>query len=101
MTRDALLSFQANNNLPLTGIADQQTLAVLPRGRPRALSVERMTADEKQLQEKGSKVINASTSRAVSSKGSTKRLVRSPGARRAISLAVPALSSKASSQPVE
>ena len=61
MTRDALLSFQANNNLPLTGIADQQTLAMLPRGRPRALSVERMTADEKQLQEKGSKVINASS----------------------------------------
>lgn len=60
LTRDALLSFQANNGLPTTGVADAETLSMLSKGRPRVLSLQRVTATEADLQKKGSEVINAS-----------------------------------------
>lgn len=57
LTRDAVLSFQANNMLMTTGIADAATLGALAKGKPRMLSYERMTASEDDLAKKGSRVI--------------------------------------------
>jgi hypothetical protein len=59
LTRDALLSFQANNNLPVTGIADAQTFAALGRGKPKMLSPDRTSISEPELLQKGSTTINA------------------------------------------
>ncbi|HEV7305561.1 peptidoglycan-binding protein [Ensifer sp.] len=59
LTRDALLSFQANNGLPTTGVADAETIATLGKGRPRVLTMKRMTATEHDLEERGSKIIRA------------------------------------------
>lgn len=59
LTRDAVLSFQANNGLPTTGIADAATLKALERGKPRALAQARMNATEEDLLNKGSRIINA------------------------------------------
>lgn len=59
LTRDAVLSFQANNDLPTTGIADSATLQALSNGKRRDLSQKRLTAKEHDLAAKGSRTINS------------------------------------------
>lgn len=60
LTRDAVLSFQANNGLPTTGVADTATLQALTNGEARTLSQKRLTTKEADLQKMGSRIINSS-----------------------------------------
>jgi len=59
LTRDAVLSFQANNDLPTTGIADMATIQALTNGKPKTLSPGRLTTTEADLQAKKSRIINS------------------------------------------
>lgn len=61
LTKDAVLSFQSNNSLPITGIVDALTMAALSRGKPRMLSPERTGATEADLLSKGSTTLNAAS----------------------------------------
>ncbi|MGY8680474.1 glycoside hydrolase domain-containing protein [Bradyrhizobium sp. UFLA05-153] len=54
LTRAALLAFQADNNLPLTGVADAATAAAFETARPRALDPARVRATADDLREMGS-----------------------------------------------
>ncbi|MGY8661416.1 glycoside hydrolase domain-containing protein [Bradyrhizobium sp. UFLA05-109] len=57
LTRAALLAFQADNNLPLTGVADAATAAAFETARPRALDPARVRATADDLREMGSVTI--------------------------------------------
>jgi peptidoglycan hydrolase-like protein with peptidoglycan-binding domain len=67
MTGGALLAFQNDNGLPTTGVLDSVTEAALAKGPARRLDPERVTATEKDLADKGSRiVIDARRSRILS-----------------------------------
>jgi Domain of unknown function (DUF1906)/Putative peptidoglycan binding domain len=57
LTRAALLAFQADNNLPLTGVADAATAAAFETARPRALDPSRVRARADDLREMGSQTV--------------------------------------------
>ncbi len=57
MTRDALLAFQADNDIPITGEYDRDTIRVLENGRPRPLDPDRMNASELELITRGSQTL--------------------------------------------
>lgn len=57
LTLQALLSFQADNHLTPTGLADAQTMAALAHPAPRPLSHDRVVATADDLREKGSQTI--------------------------------------------
>ncbi len=57
LMRAALLAFQADNHLPLTGTVDAATLAALGRAQPRPLAPERVRADAADLRAAGSQTV--------------------------------------------
>ncbi|MGV7217215.1 glycoside hydrolase domain-containing protein [Bradyrhizobium sp. UFLA05-112] len=57
LTRAALLAFQADNDLPLTGVADAATAAAFETARPRALDPNRVRATADDLRKMGSVTI--------------------------------------------
>ena len=54
MTRDALLAFQADNELTATGVYDAATLTAMETAQPRPISRDRIGADEQELIARGS-----------------------------------------------
>jgi peptidoglycan hydrolase-like protein with peptidoglycan-binding domain len=57
LTRGALLAFQADNNIPTTGIVDAETNIAFGQGKQRPLSADRVTMTAKGMAEKGSKTV--------------------------------------------
>ena len=57
LTRGALLAFQSDNKLPLTGVADAATLVALDRASPRPLDPARVGATADDLRALGSQTI--------------------------------------------
>ena len=54
LTRDAVLAFQADNNLEKTGVADAATLAMIDKAPARPLEPKRVEATEADLRKDGS-----------------------------------------------
>ncbi|MCP3473105.1 peptidoglycan-binding protein [Bradyrhizobium sp. CCGUVB1N3] len=59
LTREALLAFQADNNVPPTGTLDAATQAAFARPQPRPLSRDRLSATSDDLRASGSQTIKA------------------------------------------
>lgn len=59
LTREALLAFQADNNVPPTGVLDAATQAAFARPQPRPLSRDRLSATPDDLRASGSQTIKA------------------------------------------
>jgi lysozyme family protein/peptidoglycan hydrolase-like protein with peptidoglycan-binding domain len=57
LTRGALLAFQADNNIPTTGIVDAETNIAFGQGKQRPLSADRVTMTAKGLAEKDSRTV--------------------------------------------
>lgn len=59
LTRAAVLAFQADNNIPTTGVVDGATWAALDQAKPRPLSSDRVATTADDLREKGSETVKA------------------------------------------
>jgi lysozyme family protein len=59
LTREALLAFQADNNVPPTGMLDSATQAAFARAQPRPLARDRVAATPDDLRARGSQTIRA------------------------------------------
>jgi lysozyme family protein/peptidoglycan hydrolase-like protein with peptidoglycan-binding domain len=59
LTREALLAFQADNNVPPTGTLDDATQVAFSRPQPRPLSRDRISATADDLRASGSQTIKA------------------------------------------
>lgn len=59
LTREAVFAFQIDNNLPLTGTADEATRAAFARAQKRQLARKRVAADADTLRQDGSRTISA------------------------------------------
>jgi predicted chitinase/peptidoglycan hydrolase-like protein with peptidoglycan-binding domain len=57
LTRAALLAFQADNNIPTTGIVDAETNIAFSRAKSRPLTNERVAATAKDLAKLGSRTV--------------------------------------------
>ena len=57
LTRGALLTFQADNNIPTTGIVDAETNIAFGQGKQRPLSADRLTMTAKGLAKKDSRTV--------------------------------------------
>jgi peptidoglycan hydrolase-like protein with peptidoglycan-binding domain len=57
LTRASLLAFQADNNLPLTGVADAATATAFETARPRPLDPKRVQATADDLRKLGSETV--------------------------------------------
>jgi len=60
MTRDALLAFQADNEISTTGMYDAETMAALDRSQPRPIDAKRMRASEDDVIAGGSETLKRS-----------------------------------------
>ena len=57
LTRDAVLGFQADNDLITNGVVDKRTWDALSKGAPRPLSRDRTTITPKELWSRGSAIV--------------------------------------------
>lgn len=57
-TRNAILAFEADNSLPLTGTANDQVLAALVKAAPRVNSEDRQAATANDLKHQGNAVVH-------------------------------------------
>lgn len=60
MTRDALLAFQADNEISVTGIYDSETMAAMDKSQPRPIDAKRMRASEEDVIAGGSETLKRS-----------------------------------------
>lgn len=60
MTRDALLAFQADNEISITGMYDAATMAAMEKSQPRPIDAKRMRASEEDVIAGGSETLKRS-----------------------------------------